>query len=393
MIKKVTLHNFQSHKDSVLNLSDGITSIIGLSDSGKSSFLRALKCVLYRDAFYMRVFEEDGFVEIEFDNGTIRREKQISFPKKCPSCKEKIDKVQKCSCGTLIETNVVFDRYVVNGEVKEKFGAKLPDFIKNILRFQETNFVDFEVALQFFSQHEDMFFIGTSYAGGARNKIMSCLVPDSEKVDVLMKKVGTDLQEKKILSESILLENVKLENKIKEGLEIANEIDDLEGQIGILNEKINMVSKKLIRLKEIQNNLKLHSKFLTLGWNITNITSHLEKAKEFHAGRITTQETRISRLRGLSKLPKKYSNVPELKMEDFDFTSMDNVKSDISKLERIKETMKYIFVKMERDRAELFVLNDKINDVKDKFNLCLGKDICPVIQDVYCESCVKKLRL
>ncbi|NLY08468.1 MAG: AAA family ATPase [Tissierellia bacterium] len=48
-IKKIEIMNFQSHIETELNLSNGLNIIIGPSDTGKTSILRALKWVLYNE--------------------------------------------------------------------------------------------------------------------------------------------------------------------------------------------------------------------------------------------------------------------------------------------------------------------------------------------------------
>ena len=47
MIKKVTIQNFQSHRDTEVELSPGVNVITGQSDSGKSAILRALQWALW----------------------------------------------------------------------------------------------------------------------------------------------------------------------------------------------------------------------------------------------------------------------------------------------------------------------------------------------------------
>jgi len=55
MIKQLTLSNFQSHKETKLEFSNGVNVIIGGSDSGKTSIIRALKWLVFNrpggDAF------------------------------------------------------------------------------------------------------------------------------------------------------------------------------------------------------------------------------------------------------------------------------------------------------------------------------------------------------
>ena len=42
MIDKIKIENIQSHKNTELNLSNGINVIVGSSNNGKSAILRAL---------------------------------------------------------------------------------------------------------------------------------------------------------------------------------------------------------------------------------------------------------------------------------------------------------------------------------------------------------------
>ncbi len=46
MLQKIEINNFQSHKNSVLEFDKGVNIIVGTSDSGKSSIMRAINKVL-----------------------------------------------------------------------------------------------------------------------------------------------------------------------------------------------------------------------------------------------------------------------------------------------------------------------------------------------------------
>ena len=47
MIKKIQIQNFQSHKETTLKLDPGVNIIVGTTDSGKTSILRALRWVIW----------------------------------------------------------------------------------------------------------------------------------------------------------------------------------------------------------------------------------------------------------------------------------------------------------------------------------------------------------
>lgn len=76
-ISEIHIKGFQSHEDSVIQLSGGFNAIIGPSDSGKSSIIRALRFALYNEpkgSEFIRQGAQSCEVEVRFsDGGTIRR--------------------------------------------------------------------------------------------------------------------------------------------------------------------------------------------------------------------------------------------------------------------------------------------------------------------------------
>ena len=78
MIQQLSLTNFQSHKKTKLEFSDGVNVIIGGSDSGKTSIIRALKWLVFNrpggDAF-RSTWGGDTTIQLTVDNIPIRRTK------------------------------------------------------------------------------------------------------------------------------------------------------------------------------------------------------------------------------------------------------------------------------------------------------------------------------
>ena len=78
MIKSIHITNFQSHKDTLLELSPGVNIIIGPSDSGKTSIIRALRWAVFNrpqgDHFRSR-WGGTTSVELELDDHTVNRKK------------------------------------------------------------------------------------------------------------------------------------------------------------------------------------------------------------------------------------------------------------------------------------------------------------------------------
>lgn len=72
LIRKITIKNFQAHKNLSLDLAE-FTAIVGPSSAGKSAILRALSWLFYGDwdATYPNDAEQETAIAIQLDNGTI----------------------------------------------------------------------------------------------------------------------------------------------------------------------------------------------------------------------------------------------------------------------------------------------------------------------------------
>ena len=105
-IAKVQLKNFQSHKDTFIELSPRFNCIIGAGHSGKSSLVRALGFLFYNDWHncFAR-FGEVAEVIATLENGTVI---------------------------TRIKGEGV-NKVIVNGVVFENFGSTLPEEVSNAL--------------------------------------------------------------------------------------------------------------------------------------------------------------------------------------------------------------------------------------------------------------------
>lgn len=80
MITRIELHNFQSHKDTVIDFTGGVNVITGESDNGKSAVIRAVRWVVenqpsgmdkvnsswndgFKNPLSVKIYTEDGWVE------------------------------------------------------------------------------------------------------------------------------------------------------------------------------------------------------------------------------------------------------------------------------------------------------------------------------------------
>ncbi len=86
MLNKLTIHNIQSHKHTVLRFTSGINALTGSSDSGKSSVVRAFRWLIEnkpsRDSIKSNFAIDDESFSVKasfFDNRTVERKKSSTF--------------------------------------------------------------------------------------------------------------------------------------------------------------------------------------------------------------------------------------------------------------------------------------------------------------------------
>jgi DNA repair exonuclease SbcCD ATPase subunit len=128
MIKSLHIENWQSHKDTTLNLCDGVNVITGVPNSGKTAILRALLWLIENRpsgaSQYMPTFAGDkcrSKVEVTLgDDATISLTKELRITKKGERVVE--------------ETSYAINEHEFSGT-----GTNVPDQVAEALNFDELN--------------------------------------------------------------------------------------------------------------------------------------------------------------------------------------------------------------------------------------------------------------
>lgn len=150
-ISKLTLKNFQSHKDSVLEFDKGFSTISGPSNSGKSSVLRSLDCILFRKKFYLRDGCNSGEIVIETDDGNkITRQKSL-------------------------KGSVINEKYILNGTQFRKVGKNVPEEILKVTNIREVELSDGDtIQINYADQHGGKFLLSDgAYSEAYRGRVTS----------------------------------------------------------------------------------------------------------------------------------------------------------------------------------------------------------------------------
>lgn len=249
MLKNLRIKNFRTHKDTTLKFCSGINGIIGISGSGKTNILRALKYV-----FTLR----------PVGPGVFKRNAKQSMV--IQSRWSDIGKVTYAK-----EVGKANARYIVNDdEPYRKFGVTVPDDIVNILNLSEINF---------HGQFDGPFLIfsGPGEISRKINKITGADEFDtwSSNVNSRIKKLKYAWKDADFRAEKYRIEKNKLKG-----------IKKIEPQIIDLKE----MSDKLEELRERREVvIEIHSR-------LTGLRRKAAKHK-----RIMNQEARVKRLARLEK--------------------------------------------------------------------------------------------
>lgn len=116
MIQKLTLKNFEAHKDTLIDFEQGVTIIKGNSNAGKSSLFRALRFVLLNEPGgedFINFNENETEVTLQYNNHIVTRAKARSNKR---------------------------NEYIVDGKVLKAFGQGVPDEVKQVSGLSEINY-------------------------------------------------------------------------------------------------------------------------------------------------------------------------------------------------------------------------------------------------------------
>jgi DNA repair exonuclease SbcCD ATPase subunit len=225
MIKNLRIRNFQKHKKLDIELDPNITCIVGATDTGKSSIIRAIKWVCTNHPSpdqFIRNGTEFVSVQLDIDENTVKRKK---------TKKE--------------------NSYVVNGDKEFKaIRTDVPEEISSLLNISSVNFQ---------SQHDSPFWLSNSPGEVSRqlNNVINL-----DRIDNLMSEASSRVRKKKIelqLVEERITEKrkqIQKYSKIDDLNSALLQIEEREIQNKILNEKTELLEKLINNYLNLSGNLK-----------------------------------------------------------------------------------------------------------------------------------------
>lgn len=351
MIKQLKIQNFQSHADSTLNFSPGVNIIVGSSDSGKSSIIRALKWTIYgkpRGDAFCSWWGGETKIEIDFDNAKIIRTKE------------------KADAAYILQQNNK------NELIFKAFGNDVPKEICDAINMDDIN-------LQ--QQGSRPFLIDNTPGEVAQHFNRMAQL---EKIDSTTRIIQSSIRtiNQNIDSSTAEYTNLKqqlLSYSYLETVEInINEINELQQQYtnieSSMNKLIELIS--IIKVKQIQIDELMYLK--TAEKDIDNLFDVFESINEINnkefileklVDNISTLQLRI--IKGKEMLQSEQQIDLILK----DYAELDQFKTKKIKLKSIMTTVIVFDADIERQKNE--------NNKDEKYLTSITPEICP-----FCESAI-----
>lgn len=279
ILETIEINNFQSHKHTILNLSPGINVIIGKSNVGKSSIIRALR--------WLTFYEPPGFkFRSRFADKKELTEVKITF----------LDGMKvSLSRDGLTSSKAI---YKLNNEEFSGFRTEVPEEVKGALNLAEINFQ---------SQLQPHFLLSVSPPEIARviNKIIQVEEVDDwvsditssintfnrniddfkerqKEIEIKLEKLDflSNLEEDLIIIEEIKTRLDQTKNELENGRNILDRLEAVSGKKKRLSDILG-VEKHIKTAGNKQYNLDRAKLLLTILYKIIQLKKVQEQEKEF----------------------------------------------------------------------------------------------------------------
>ena len=312
-VDKLTVVDFQSHKNTVINFNKGFNCVVGSTNSGKSSIIRALKYILCGEPWeksFVRNGRDVAKLSIEMDGHKVERTKGEDA-----------------------------NEYCLDGVPYKNFGVAVPGDVTNALRLNTIQIDDKSINLNFADQLDSLFLIDDSDTTKAKllNKLSGL-----DKIDDAMKGLAEDKRECVNEIKILVKDNEETIEILKKYVDVDEKkkiVYDLDIMLGGF-EKDNA---KLIELYAIKENVAKwkagKTEIRSIEAQIAAIeTLDLEQTQEDLSelsSKYTETINTIAAISEVSRLEKEISSI-ESSLKKYELTSTDM----IDKLERGLDELK-----------------------------------------------------
>lgn len=248
MLKQIKLKNFRTHKKTKLNFCSGVNGIIGISSSGKTNILRAIKLI---------------FTNRPLGDGMISR---FSVNK------EAVISTKWSDVGTIKMVKGKDSYYQINNDKPfRKIGTSVPDKIKEALFLSDINF---------YGQFEGPFLI---FSGPGEISRYINKATGAENFDIWTSNVNHRIKnlDFSLKDSDFRIEKYRIEKKKLAGVEkldvLVRELKRVSKKIKNLQADYDEISELYSKFSGFESKLRMHKKILRFEKTLKKIASIREK--------------------------------------------------------------------------------------------------------------------
>ena len=294
---RVSVKDYQIIKQAILDFKPGLTSIIGPSNNGKSSILKAIKSAIYTEpgSTPIRNGAQSYVVGIQ-DNGHT-----VIYQKKEGSSK-----------------------YLVDGQSYSKFGLSTPEEVSNALNIRELILNGNKTQLNFWNQMDKPFLLDKS-AGELFKFILDS--GENDQLSSVLKAMVTDRQSLNKEADNLQGQITALEDSIDKQ---QKESDKLETII----EKANNLIEKKVKFDKLNSLKTLISNYFTLDKQIdeheTNLKTIENKEKIYSKLDLKLFKSKLDIIRDIEDYIQNETQILNL------YTDIEDINKKLNILDKLK---------------------------------------------------------
>ncbi|WP_019213697.1 AAA family ATPase [Fenollaria massiliensis] len=376
-IKKIDLINFQSHKFTSLDFADGLNVIVGPSDNGKTSILRAIRWVFFNEPQglgMLRNNEDFVSVRIYFNNDYSVERKR--------SKKENL--------------YIIYNERTAEVQEFNSLRTGLPPEVSNVMKIKKITLdkaSDINFNIQFQHDGPFMFSYTATQKSALIGKMYNLDVVDKA-IDDTNKDIKSQKSDIKRINEEIkeLDEKILIYKDIEKEEQLLKDRETLTKNIEESVEKLNLINSLKDRLDENKKNkdyliekINDFDKILSNEALIENISKSYEILNKYksYQNKLALIKLDIDKTEAIYK---KSKNITE--KLDIDNTIIKNLNA-FNKLNELKKRLNELNVSIEKGKYFIKENDDNLNkDLKEYTELLIKLKKCP-----YCNSDVDKAHI
>lgn len=303
MIQKLKIRNFQAHRNLEIEFGPHVTSIVGSSDKGKSSIIRALKWVndnRPRGDSFIRHGKKQATVIITTDSGAVKRKKSKSKTK---------------------------NLYQLDDQEFKAFGNDVPEAISTALNLSDINFQ---------GQHDSPFWFNDSAGGVSRqlNKIVDLTVIDST-----LSNLAGELRKARS-EESVIQDRLNKTSEQRKVLKYIRTKDKELKKVENLEDELTTIMVEIDSLASISEEVSIHRDILTRASLMTSDSETvLAEGQRWREAEKKVRDLAdiVIRLRQLKKVSDQ--KIPNIDPLEKSYEAMMEVRKEITPLEIFIKTI------------------------------------------------------